>query len=195
MGIAVDGFPDYEIFEDGRVFSHKSNKFLKIIRHKNGYCFVELFNEHGSKMKSVHRIVATAFIDNPENLPFINHKDECRWNNNVENLEWCTAKYNSNYGTCIQRRVANTDYTKPFYRENAIKNGRKHSRPVVQLSLDGVLLHEYESGAEASRQTGIIHSHILECCAGKRYKTVGGYVWKYREKYKQEGSDDLLVSQ
>lgn len=189
MGIPVIEYPDYEVFADGRVFSHKSNKFLKPVTHANGYAFVELFNEFGSKIKSIHRLVAEAFIPNPHGYPCVNHKDENPLNNRVENLEWCTHKYNSNYGTCVERRVAHTDYTKPSYRENAIKNGKTTSKIVCQFAKDGHLISTFSSGKEASVITKVNHSHLLECCKGKR-KTAGGYVWKYFEK----GGDDLSVS-
>ena len=178
MGIPVIGFPAYEVFEDGRIYSHKSNKFLKPIVHKNGYLFVELFNEDGSKIKSIHRIVAEAFIPNPNNYPCVNHKDENPANASVSNLEWCTYKYNSNYGTCIERRVAHTDYSKPFYKRLALTNSMKMRRPVVQCDLDGNEIMVFESAADAFRKTGI--RHINEVCKGSRnHKTAGGCIWKY----------------
>lgn len=180
----------YCISNHGRVYSHLSKRVLKNSKTNNGYLTVELFDDnHKSKRHLVHRLVGETFLDNPNKYPCINHKDENRSNNFVDNLEWCTHKYNSNYGTCIEKRVANTDYSKPFYKEHALENSMKRRVKVSQYSVDGELLNVYESGADASRETGISHSHILECCAGKRCKTVGGFVWKYTER-----SDDLLVS-
>lgn len=150
---------------------------------------VQLWKNHVGKYKSVHRIVAEAFIPNENNYPQVNHKDENKLNNNVNNLEWCTASYNQNYGTINQRRCANTDYTKSSYAINARINGKKTSKPVYQFTKDGVFITRYDSAIDAHRKTGINASHIGECCKFKRYKSVGGYVWRF------ERSDDLLVSQ
>ena len=103
MAIPVVGYKDYLIYPDGKVFSTKSNKFLKPNITPQGYKSVELFNNNGSKRLLIHRLVAQAFIPNPENLPQVNHKDENPSNNNVDNLEWCTQKYNCNYGTRVDR--------------------------------------------------------------------------------------------
>lgn len=181
----------YEVSDKGNVRSlFRYKKQLKPSKGNNGYLSVELFKGKQGKRVSIHRLVATAFISNPQNLPQVNHKDENKHNNCVENLEWCSAKYNMVYGTAMSRRIANTDYSSPRYLENARKNGATQSKPVLQFSKDGILLNRYSSGKEAYRKTGLSHSHILECCAGKRYKTVGGYIWKYDER-----NDDLLVSQ
>lgn len=191
MGIPVviADYPCYDIYPNGSVFSHKSNRFLKPIVHANGYAFVELFNEFGSKIKSIHRLVAEAFLPNPNNYPCVNHKDENPLNNNADNLEWCTHKYNSNYGTCKKRRVNNTDYTKPIYKELAHTNSMRMRKAVVQCDLNGTELNVFESATEAFRVTGI--RHITEVCKGSKVrKTAGGYIWKYFEK----GCDDLSVS-
>ena len=80
-----------DYFQEGRV--------LKSALTKNGYPMVILVNHNDRKTKMVHRLVAETFIDNPYNLPIINHKDEDKTNNRDNNLEWCTHKYNANYGT------------------------------------------------------------------------------------------------
>lgn len=164
-------------------------KQLKPNITKLGYQSVELFKNGKSKRLSIHRLVAGAFIVNPDNLPQVNHRDETPSNNCAENLEWCTAKYNMNYGTGAKTRHLKIDYSKPCYAENARINGKIVSRPVVQLSKTGEFLQRFESGKEAHKATHINHSHILECCNGKTYKTVGGYVWKYEERW-----NDLLAS-
>lgn len=177
----------YEVSNTGEVRSlFRYKKLLKPTVARNGYCAVELFKNKKRKHILVHRLVALAFIPNPDNLPMVNHKDETRDNNCVENLEWCTAKYNMNFGTLQRRRCSHTDYKKEIYAENARKNGKKVCKPVSQFTKSGDFLHSYESGKEAHRKTGVSHSHILECCAGK-VKTAGGYVWKY------ERNDGLLA--
>lgn len=114
----------------------------------------------------IHRLVADAFIPNPYNLPQVNHKDEDKTNNRVENLEWCSANYNTNYGTCIKRR------------SNKTRNG-KCSKPVLQLTIDGRLVKEWSSIMETERK-GFNHSNIIKCCRGV-YNKAYGYVWKYKD--------------
>ena len=187
MGLPVIGFPDYVVEDDGRVFSKKTQKYLKQ-SDCNGYRTVELFNNGRSKRILVHRIVAEAYIPNPDNLPQVNHKDENRANNTASNLEWCTAKYNMNYGIGAKTRHSKIDYSNPVFRENAIKNGKLVSVPVMQFSKCGAFIARFESVADATRSLGLKHSHISECASGKR-PSANGYVWKY------ERSDDLSECQ
>lgn len=178
----------YEVSDSGLIKSlQRGERLLKLTKtNKNGYFKVDLYNRGKNKQLLVHRIVAEAFIPNPNNLPVVNHKDENKLNNSVDNLEWVTYKDNTNYGTATQRRIAHTDYSKPIYAHNARINGKKVCRSVVQLTLDGLLIKIYESAAEAFRTTNV--RHITECCTGQR-KSAGGYLWKYFER-----SVDLSVS-
>jgi hypothetical protein len=137
-------------------------------------------NKH-NKRKTIHRLVATAFIPNPSELPCINHKDENPINNHVDNLEWCTHKYNTNYGTAIERRVANTDWHSTTMLASMRKNASHARKPVLQI-LDGKVINRYESIMEASKTTGIKHCSISKNLTGKS-KTSGGYVWKYANEY------------
>lgn len=109
------------------------------------------------KIYAVHRLVAQAFIRNPDNLPEVNHKDENCSNNFVDNLEWCTRKYNANYGSRISKTYA----------------------AVEMLTLDGVIIKEFNSQVEASKETGIRQGSISNCCRGFA-KTAGGYKWRYK---------------
>lgn len=115
----IDDFTDYKVNEKGEVYSIKTNKILKQYKKKN-YLGVCLYKDNKRKFRLVHRLVANAFIDNPYNLPQINHKDENTMNNNVSNLEWCTAKYNSNYGT-------HKDKIRKRMLENNPFKGKKHT--------------------------------------------------------------------
>lgn len=128
----------------------------------NSYYMVRLCKDGERYNKWVHRLVAEAFIPNPDNLPEVNHKDENGLNNRVDNIEWCTAKYNSNYGTRIQRI------------------SKKHYKPVYQYSIDGGLIKEWSSGKEVEKQFGFAQTNISACCNGKR-KQAYGYVWRYKE--------------
>lgn len=91
----IDEFPDYEISTSAEIRNKTTKQMLKHIK-SGGYLQVII---DGKYRRYIHRLVAMAFIPNPDNLPQVNHKDENKCNNNVDNLEWCTAKYNSNYGT------------------------------------------------------------------------------------------------
>lgn len=174
----------YEVSNKGRVKSLIRGKgILKPDKHSNGYVSVELFRgkEVKSKRLTIHRLVALAFIPNPNNLPFVNHKDESRDNNCVENLEWITHRDNLLYGTASQRRIAHTDYSDPKRAEIARANGKAVSRPVDQFTRSGEYIQSFESAKAASIATGAHHSHLLECCMGK-LETSGGYIWRYKRK-------------
>ena len=144
----------------------KLPRILSQIGCKNGYKKVELTKNGFSKRYYVHRLVAEAFIPNPDNLPEVNHKDEVASNNHVDNLEWCTHRYNSNYGT---RAVRIKDKMKQIGR----------SKPVLMYSKDGILIKRFDSIREASTTLNIHCGSIVECCQGKIRKSAGGYVWKY----------------
>lgn len=122
-------------------------------RGKGGtwYEFVVLADGNSYKHYSVHRLVAEAFLPNPQKLPEVNHKDENTMNNSVNNLEWCTREYNINYSK---------------------------AKRVAQLTPDGEKLAEYQSITAASRISGISRTAINNCLTGWS-GTAGGYLWKY----------------
>ena len=151
----------YEVSNIGRVRSinfHKSGKAKVMSPSLNtwGYPIVDLRKNNKRHSYTVHRLVALAFIPNPDNLPEINHKNEIKYDNTVENLEWCTRKYNINYGTAIKRR----------------------SKPIVQLDNNGNVVKKWESESAASRYYKISRKNIYDCLHGKQ-KTSKGFVWKY----------------
>ena len=151
----------YQISNLGRVKSLHFNKelLLKPRLTGRGYYQVDLQKDKNIKHCLVHRLVATCFIPNPKNLPYVNHKDEDKTNNQADNLEWCTQKYNIHYGTGLERRIA-TQY-----------------KPVICVE-KGIC---YPSQIEAGKQLGICHRHINDCCKGRR-NTTGGYHWRYAEQ-------------
>ena len=166
--------PDYEglymVSNLGRVKSLNYNgtgqeRIMKPTVYSGGYFRVKLWKNKIPKLYLVHRLVAQTFIQNPDNLPEINHKDENPANNRVENLEWCDRKYNINYGT----------RTEKYIRTNT--NGKK-SKQVVQNSLDGEAIKVWPSTSEIQRQLGFRSGNISNCCKG-RQKTAYGFVWKY----------------
>lgn len=139
-----------------------------------GYYKTSLYGEHDKKLVSVHRLVALAFLPNPNNYPMINHKDENPLNNNVDNLEWCNASYNVNYGTRIAKYAA----TRSRVSKGIIPHPEMQ-KPTAKISLaTGEILCVYPSASEAARQCGLLESKISLVCNGKRY-TTGGYKWQY----------------
>ena len=147
-------------YNNGTVHHYKE-QILTLHKHQFGYMRVPLWKENKVRKFFVHRLVAEAFLSNPNNLPFVNHKDENKTNNRVDNLEWCTASYNQRYGTCIQRRV------------------EKERIPVNQYTKNMEFIKEWYSMAEASLYyTGRNSSHIGECC---RYELpqAYGYIWRF----------------
>ena len=171
----------YQISNYGRVFSVKSNKFLKPFKNQDNYLQVQLYKDGKSKLYLVHRLVAQAFLPNPLHLPEVNHKSEIKTENFVENLEWCDRSYNCNYGTRTQRAVRKTSQ-----HPNWIAYHEKCGKPkktVLQFTLNGEFVAEYPSTREASRQTKIDQSSISKCCNRKEhYNSAGGFLWKYENE-------------
>lgn len=154
----------YEVSDNGNVRRKEKYKavpgVLRPLKMPNGYLSVDLSYKCKKKRFGIHRLVAMAFIPNPDRLPQINHKNEIKTDNRVENLEWCTQGYNNNYGTA------------------RFRSSVKLSTPIIQLTKDGKKIREFYGMHEAARKTGIYVQNIHKCCVGT-YKTAGGYKWKY----------------
>ena len=158
----------YQVSNLGRVRSLKFGKvkILKLGKVRNRYIQVGLYKNRERKMCKVHRLVGQAFLLNPNNLPEINHRDEDKTNNRVENLEWCDRKYNNNFGTHNQR-VA-----------EKMTNG-KLSKTVLQFTLEGNFVKEWKSTRDVQRNLGYSQGNISSCCTG-RYNSANGFVWRYK---------------
>ena len=104
----VNGFSKYYISNKGRIFSEYRNKLITPVIRKDGYVIITMNKDRKQYNKFVHRLVAEAFIPNFLHYKQVNHKDENKTNNHVENLEWCTSKYNINYGKMAKERIKNT---------------------------------------------------------------------------------------
>lgn len=144
-------------------------RLLSCSKNGEGYPHVRLTKNGEEKFFNVHKLVAEAFLDNPDNLPCINHKDENPSNNHVENLEYCTHQYNLTYGTVLHRR------------SKKMRNRKDLSRPVLQYTKDGEFVKEWPSSKEAERH-GFDHNYINKCCKGiKNYKTHKGFIWRYKQ--------------
>lgn len=144
------------------------------------YPKVTLYNGK-SKTFSVHRLVAEAFIPNPDNLPCVNHRNEQPDCNYPDNLEWCNTKYNLNYGTHNKKISLSKKGHRhsPETRKKLCQAQEKKRIPVIQFSIEGKWLGEFESLTAAALSTGVNHRNIRLCCRGERH-TAGGYVWKYK---------------
>ena len=154
---AINGYDSYSITDKGKVYSN--GKELKQYIN-GGHLYVYLYKCGKRKKFYVHRLVAETFIPNPNKYPIVNHKDEDSKNNNVSNLEWCTHKYNTNYGTCVKRRAAN------------------HKRRIQQLDMNGNIVFVFDGIIDAANLLGIDASSISKAALGKR-GSAGGFCWKY----------------
>ena len=154
----------YQVSNLGRVKSLKNDKekILKPVISSKGYLFVNLCKQGKQKPTNIHRIVAKAFIPNPNNLPIINHKDEDKTNNCVNNLEWCTYQYNNTYGSRIDRFIYSN------------RNNPKTSKKVLCVETNKI----YLSVRQIERDLGFGIGNIWSCCNGK-YKQAYGYTWRY----------------
>ena len=141
--------------------------------HNKGYFQVELVKNKKKKTFVVHRLVSVAFIPNPDNLPCVNHKDENKQNNCVDNLEWCDYGYNNRYSMNLhpERYVG-------IHRKPTPKYGKRKCYPIIQISLNGEIVREWENSRAIFLETGMSDWSISECCRGNR-KTAYGYKWQY----------------
>ena len=172
----------YQISNLGNVYSCNKRDLLIPDTNKDGYFRYHLYKDGKCKKCLAHRLVAEAFIPNPDNLECVNHIDENKTNNCVDNLEWCTKLYNNIYGSRIE------NINKKLY------------KPVIGINITNGLIVKYNSIKEASEVLGIDKSSISACCKGK-IKSIGGYTWFYENpednksnsKPKAKGSKRAIV--
>jgi len=174
----------YQVSDFGEVISLNykhtgQSRVLKPMKDRKGYLNVNLYKNGKKKRQLVHRLVAQAFIDNPDNLPEVNHIDENKENNKVcsgmVNLEWCNRKYNVNHGTGHQRSAET---------QRGVYNTKK-SEIVLQMNLDYILIKEWPSTRECDRN-GFSQSVVSRCCNNKYCKqgnVYKGYRWIKKEEY------------
>lgn len=146
----------YKVSNYGNIYSVKSNRTLLPLRTLNGYLSIMF----GRKTYSIHRIVATTFLPNPNNYKCVNHKNGNKTDNRVENLEWCNHTMNLIH---------------------AYRNGLNRREKPVECLLNGNIVKRYRSAAEAEEKDGFQCRLIVKCCKGER-KHHGGYEWRYENK-------------
>lgn len=164
----------YQVSNLGNVKSfYKNEHLLKLCKNPRGYLIVILSNQGITKTRTVHRLVAEAFITNQENKPQVNHIDGNKLNNRIDNLEWCTGsenvKHSWNNGL---EKVTNRmrEHCKEIF-----------NKKIYQYSKQGELMKEWESASQAGRELNIFQQAIVNNLKG-RSKTAGGFVWKYRKE-------------
>ena len=167
----------------GKGYYKTPERILKARKTKNGYLLVNLWKDGKIKSYYIHRLVAQAFLDNPDNLPEVNHIDQDKTNNKVENLEFCDRSYNVNYGTRnrkVAEKLRGRKQSEESNKKRAEKltNNPKISKPVIAIDKRTGLIVEFLSAHEAERVLGISQSNITKCCKGKK-KSIGGFYWMY----------------
>lgn len=184
----IKDYPNYMVSNMGRIKSLERNivkgrggglhkieeKILKNCKNSCGYLQVSLYKEGKQKRFYIHRLVAQVFLDNPDNLPEVNHKDEDKTNNmvwvnkdgsidyNKSNLEYCDRTYNINFGTRNERI----------------------STPILQFTKDSEFVRRWYCSMDIERELGFKQSNICMCCKGK-IKTAYGFVWGYADDYEK----------
>ena len=163
----------YQVSSLGRIKSLlRYKRILKPQKNIHGYLKVSLYKNGKCKIFNIHNLVANAFIENPNNYKYVNHKDENKTNNRVENLEFCSFYYNLMYGTRVQRIA------------------KKNNKPILQFDLEGNFIKEYESITQASKELNNSLNNISQCCLG-RSRTSKGYIFRFKDdkeilsKYKE----------
>ena len=171
----------YQVSNYGRVKSLNyrntgREKILKAIRKDNDRLYVFLYKNGVAKQVDIHRLVAEAFLPNPEHKPDVHHKDKNPQNNNVENLIWLTKK---------EHRAEHPEQ----YEAVAKTNKKVFSKPINQYDLDGNFIKKWSSAMDVERELGFHHANLLKCCKGgynRKGKLVNitkayGSIWKYAE--------------
>lgn len=185
----VDGYDGrYSISTHGRVMSNyrhhnglllETKILIKLQSNSRGYYCNRLYDDKSkARGHTIHRLVATAFIPNPDNLPCINHLDGDKKNNMVDNLEWCSYSRNNQHAYDLGLKKAS----------NTEKFGinSKWSKPIIQLTKDGVYVREYDSLATLEKKTGFWKSYVCRCANFQKHcVTANGYRWIYKDDFEE----------
>ena len=175
----IEDYPNYMISNMGQIKSLNFNRtgkeqIMKIYTdNKTGYNYVILCKENKKKRMSIHRLVAQAFIPNPDNKPCIDHINANRTDNRVENLRWVTHRENQhNHLSILNHSKAVLGYKNPM------------SKTILQFTKDNEFIKKWNCIMDVERNLGLSNSNISSCCSGK-LKTSGGYKWGYADDYER----------
>lgn len=188
----IEGFDNYQISNLCRVKNIKFNRLVKPLLDNRGYIMVNLYKEGKMKRLSLHRLIAIAFIPNPENKPCIDHINTDRSDNRIENLRWCTQKENHNnplslinHSKAAKGRIVSEEQKKNQSEKmkGRYKGNKWGSKKIIQLTLDGNFVREWESIKDAADSLGVSSPAIWNCLNGKsQVKSIKGYKWKYKKE-------------
>ena len=163
----IKGFESYGITEDGNVINLKTGKRLRPFVNSNGYVSAQFTIKGKHFVRLIHRMIAEAFIPNPEAKPYVNHIDGNKLNNSIDNLEWCTAQENTEHAAKVLKVI-------PQYEEN----NRKRQRPVQGTHPDGTKTEVFPSIRSACNATGANKATLIGVLHGRK-KTCRGMTWDY----------------
>ena len=157
-------YKNYEVSDTGKVRNKKTGQVLKLAKHHKGYFKAQMKEDGKHVARFIHRLVAEAFIPNPNNLPQVDHLDNDKSNNHASNLEWVTGKENH------RRKVADGLNIVP-------ENAGRPKQPITQHDKEGNFIAKYDSIAEAVEKTGLRQGAISSVLNGS-YKSTGGFIFK-----------------
>ncbi len=168
---------EYKISSSGVIASIRTGNNLRPHKNKLGYIRVELWKSGKRRSTGLHRVLAFAFIPNPENKPDINHKDGNPSNNDLSNLEWCTKSENILHSFRVLGRKSKISEVLRTYWVGRSGSRHHHSTPILQYDMQMNFIAEYGSQGEAARVTGMNQGKISRCVTGSK-KSTGGFIWK-----------------
>lgn len=180
----------YSVSNKGRVYSQRVCRIMSPKKSKVGYLRITLCGKDGNRLSTgIHRLVALAFIPNPENKPTVNHINEVKFDNRVENLEWATNAEQNIHGTRIRRAIEHTDWKARNAKTDYASVAKKHdyqsqkmcNRYFTEVSKNGVVEGIFRSQKEASDYTGVSVSKVSQCVLGRR-KFSKGYSFRRMEE-------------
>ena len=188
--VVCEDYPSYMINTKGEIKSSLTNKILKPSKHKSGYMLVGLRKDGVSKTVKVHRLLAKAFIPNPDNKPHVNHINGVRDDNRLENLRWCTNQENKSFELARlnnSKALTGRKQSPEAVAKRAKTLQKSIGKKVNQYTLDGEFVASYNSFNEARRLTGVWDASVRSCCTG-RFKQAGGYIWRFATEVTFENS-------